>query len=139
MWSLISIYANYFKIGAAVLVACICFYGGFHIGNNRYLEYKQEQETLAKAQEAHVESIQKQHELVTKGISDEYDAKLALIRQYYSNGVRQPNSSSVSSLSNTASISNAATAYNQLASDCAATTIQLVELQKWINEQIGIR
>ena len=103
------------------------------------MDYKREIQTAQREQEIKVQSIQKQHELVTKGIQDEYDAKLGLIRQYYSSGVRQPNSSSVSNLSTTASIANAAIAYNQLASDCAATTLQLVELQKWINEQIGIK
>ena len=130
---------DYVKISLLGGLCLILFGSGYWMGYSRYIEYKKSVEIIAKTQEAKVESIQKQHELVTKGISDEYDAKLALIRQYYSNGVRQPNSSSVSSLSNTASISNAATAYNQLASDCAATTIQLVELQKWINEQIGIK
>jgi len=130
---------DYVKISLLGGLCIILFGSGWWVGYSKYIDYKKSVEIAAKEQEAKVESIQKQHELVTKGISDEYDAKLALIRQYYSNGVRQPNSSSVSSLSNTASISNAATAYNQLASDCAATTIQLVELQKWINEQIGIR
>jgi len=130
---------DYVKISLLGGLCVILFGSGWWVGYSKYIDYKKSVEIAAKEQEAKVESIQKQHELVTKGISDEYDAKLALIRQYYSNGVRQPNSSSVSSLSNTASISNAATAYNQLASDCAATTIQLVELQKWINEQIGIR
>jgi hypothetical protein len=130
---------DYVKISLLGGLCVILFGSGWWVGYSKYIDYKKSVEIAAKEQEAKVESIQKQHELVTKGISDEYDAKLALIRQYYSNGVRQPNSSSVSSLSNTASISNAATAYNQLASDCAATTIQLVELQKWINEQIGIK
>ena len=130
---------DYVKISLLGGLCCIIFGSGWWMGYSRYIEYKKQVEIAAKEQEAKVESIQKQHELVTKGISDEYDAKLALIRQYYSNGVCQPNSSSVSSLSNTASIANAATAYNQLASDCAATTLQLIELQKWINEQVGIK
>jgi low affinity Fe/Cu permease len=126
-----------------ISVACVLLLGSFAVGwsirNRDYMEYKKSVEIAAKTQEAHVESIQKQHELVTKGISDEYDAKLNLIRQYYANGVRQPNSSSVSNISTTSSIANATAAYNELASNCAATTLQLVELQKWINEQMGIK
>jgi hypothetical protein len=30
-------------------------------------------------------------------------------------------------------------AYNELAGNCAQTTLMLVELQKWLNEQIGIK
>ena len=104
-----------------------------------YEEFKAKVEAAAKAQEAHVESIQKQHELVTKGIANEYDAKLALLRQYYSNGVRQPNSSSVSNLSSTSAIANASAAYAELIGQCAETTQQLVSLQEWINAQIGIK
>ena len=132
-------YANYIKIGLVIIVLLGFFSAGWSVRNRDFMDYKQGVEIAAKEQEAKVESIQKQHELVTKGISDEYDAKLALIRQYYSNGVRQPNSSSVSSLSNTASIANAATAYNQLASDCAATTLQTVTLQQWVNEQLSVK
>ena len=126
-----------------ISVACVLLLGSFAVGwsirNRDYMEYKKSVEIAAKTQEAHVESIQKQYELVTKGISDEFDAKLNLIRQYYANGVRQPNSSSVSNISTTSSIANATAAYNELASNCAATTLQLVELQKWINEQMGIK
>ena len=130
---------DYVKIS---LLGGICFFvfgSGYWMGYSRYTEYKKSVEIAAKAQEAKVEAIQKQHELVTKGISDEFSAKLSLIRQYYSNGVRQPNSSNLSSISRTTSTANAIAAYNQIAGQCAETTLQLVELQKWLNEQVGIK
>ena len=109
------------------------------MGYSRYIEYKKSVEIAAKEQEAKVESIQQQHELVKKGIQDEYDAKLSLLRQYYSNGVRQPDSSKLSGISTTASIANATTAYNQLASQCSETTLMLVELQKWLTETYSVK
>jgi hypothetical protein len=115
------------------------FGAGFYVEHLRFASYKEEVESVAKAQEAHVKSIEEQHKLVTKGIQDEYDAKLGLIRQYYANGVRQPSSSTVSNLSTTSAIANANSAYAELAANCAQTTLMLVELQKWINEQIGIK
>jgi hypothetical protein len=124
-------------IGLTVFALAGFGYGKYQ--HNQYIAFKAEVENIAKAQEAHVESIKKQHELVTKGISDEFDAKLSLIRQYYSNGVRQPSTSSVSSISNTASVANANTAYAELAGNCAQTTLQLVELQKWYMEVAGIK
>jgi len=45
----------------------------------------------------------------------------------------------MSSISTTSKLSDAISAYNQLASDCAATTLQAVTLQQWINEQIAIK
>ncbi len=130
---------DYVKITILAVAVSVVFGSGYWAGYSKYVAYKKEVEIAVKAQEAKVESIQKQHELVTKGISDEYDAKLSLIRQYYANGVRSPSTSGLPNLSNTSSIANAVTAYNELAGNCAQTTLQLVELQKWINEQIGIK
>jgi len=130
---------DYVKISLLGGLCLILFGSGYWMGYSKYLNYKTEIEIVSKTQEAKVESIQKQHELVTKGIQDEYDAKLDLIRNYYANGMRQPNSSGVSNLSTTASIANATAAYSELVGNCAKTTLQLVELQKWLNEQMGIK
>jgi uncharacterized protein YdgA (DUF945 family) len=130
---------DYVKISIIAGICAVVFGSCWWMGYSRYIEYKKQVEIAAKTQEAKVESIQKQHELVTKGISDEFDAKLSLIRQYYSNGVRQPSTSSVSSISSTASIANASTAYAELAGNCAQTTLQLIELQKWYMEVAGIK
>jgi hypothetical protein len=139
MWSFFNEYLTYIKAGLYVLAVCGIFYCGFHIGNSRYLAYKSEVEVAQKAQEAKVQAIQKEHELVTKGIQDEYDAKLALLRQYYANGVHTNGSSNMPGISTTSKITDATAAYSVLAGQCAETTLQLVELQKWINEQIGIK
>ena len=130
---------DYAKLAIIGAIFSIAFGSGWWMGYSRYIEYKKSVEIAAKAQEAHVESIQKQHELVTKGIANEYDAKLALLRQYYANGVRQPNSSSVPNLSSASAIANASAAYSELVGQCAETTQQLVSLQEWINQQIGIK
>ena len=145
MWKTLLSYGMDFIGGSSVQIyiylalAIGGFGAGFYVEHLRFSNYKAEIEATAKAQEVHIESIKKQHELVTKGIQDEYDAKLALLRQYYANGVRQPNSSTMSNISTTSSIANATAAYNKLAQDCAMTTLQLTELQKWINESIGIK
>lgn len=130
---------DYAKLAIIAGIVAAVFGSGWWLGHSKYVEYKASVENAAKAQEAHVESIKKQHALVTKGIQDEYDAKLGLLRQYYSNGVRQPNTSSLSNFSRTTNPVDAIAAYNQIAGQCAETTLQLVELQKWLNEQISIK
>jgi len=45
----------------------------------------------------------------------------------------------MSGISSTTKLSDAIAAYNQLASDCAATTLQTVTLQQWITEQMSIK
>ena len=129
---------DYVKIGMVILALLGVFYYGWHTRDRDFSAYKMEIQTATKAQEAKVESIEKQHALVTKGIQDEYDAKLALLRNYYASGVRQPSASVMPNLSTTTSIANATAAYNELASNCAQTTLMLVELQKWIAQQVGI-
>ena len=130
---------DYVKVSLLGGLCLILFGAGYWMGYSRYIEYKKSVEIIAKTQEAKVESIQKQHELVKKGISDEYDAKLALLRQYYANGVRQSSTNSLSSVPDPTKLFDASTAYNELAGNCAQTTLMLIELQKWINEQIGIK
>jgi hypothetical protein len=132
---------DYWKIGIAGLLLLGAFATGWGIRNRDFNDYKKEVANAAKAQKAHVESIQKQHELVTKGISDEYDAKLAAVRNYYkSTSVWNNNGGSkTSGLSTAPSAVDVATAYNLLARQCAETTVQTIALQDWIKEQAGIK
>ena len=132
--------SGYFKAGLLVVLVCGIFFAGWHMRDNDFTIYKDQVRIAAEKQIAETASIQKQHVLVTKGISDEYDAKLALIRQYYANGVRNNNgSSTVPGISTTSKLSNAAASYNVLAGQCTETTLQLIDLQKWMLEIQGIK
>ena len=134
------LYGNYIKILLLIGLVCGVFFAGWHTRDRDFTIYKDQVRIAAEKQQTENESIQKQQALVTKGIQDEYDAKLSLLRQYYANGVRNNNGSSpVSSISSTSKLSDAITAYNQLASDCAATTLQAVTLQQWVNEQLSVK
>ena len=130
---------DYAKISLLGGLCLILFGSGYWMGYSRYIEYKKSVEIQAKTQEAKVESIQKQHELVKKGIQDEYDAKLNLLRNYYASGVRQPNTSKLPTISSTTSSIDAITTYNLLAGQCAEATQQLISLQDWINQQMIIK
>ena len=133
-------YANYIKIGLSILFVCGVFFAGWHTRDRDFTIYKDQVRIAAEKQQAENESIKKQQEITNKGIQDEYDAKLSLLRQYYANGVRNNNgASTVSGISSTTKLSDAIAAYNQLASDCAATTLQVVTLQQWVNEQLGVK
>jgi hypothetical protein len=132
---------DYAKLAIIGAILSIAFGSGWWMGNSRYVEYKKSIEIAAKMQEEKVKSIRSQQELVTKGIQNEYDAKLAAVRNYYkSTSVwNNPSSSKVSGLSPAPSIADVATAYNLLAGQCAETTAQTVALQSWIKDQIGIK
>ena len=134
------IYGAYVKAILLVVFVCGVFFAGWHTRDRDFTIYKDHVRIAAEKQQAENESIQKQQALINKGIQDEYDAKLSLLRQYYANGVRNNNgASTVSGISSTTKLSDAIAAYNQLASDCAATTLQVVTLQQWVNEQLGVK
>ena len=132
---------DYVKLAIGGFLLLVSFSIGWYIRNLDYQAFKSQVKTLAEKQEAHVESITKQHELVTKGIANEYEAKLAALRNYYkSTSVwNNPSSSKVSGISTAPTVADVATAYNLLAGQCAETTQQVVSLQDWINAQIGIK
>lgn len=131
----------YVKIGVAVVLLCGVYFAGWHSRDKDYMAFKAKVEAEGKAQEVHIESIKKQQELVTKGIENEYNAKLAAIRNYYkSTSVwNNPSSGKVSGLSPAPSATDVIASYNQLASACAETTQQLISLQDWIKTQVGLK
>ena len=131
----------YVKIGVAVLLLCGVYFAGWHSRDKDYMAFKTRVEAEGKAQEVHIESIKKQQELVTKGIENEYNAKLAAIRNYYkSTSVwNNPSSGKVSGLSPAPIATDVITAYNLLAGQCAETTAQTIALQDWVKSQIGIK
>jgi hypothetical protein len=141
MWGLLNIYANYIKMAVCALLLAGAWYSGYHFEHTRFVKFQDDVRATANKQAEQTASIQKQHELVTKGIKDEYDAKLVTLRNYYkSTSVWNNNgSSTVPGISTTPKSADVIAAYNELAGNCAQTTLQLVELQKWINEQIGIK
>ena len=131
---------DYVKLAIIGSICAAVFGSGWWVGYSKYLDYKKEVEIAAKVQEAKVESITKQQELVTKGIANEYDAKLAALRNYYkSTSVWNSNGSKVSGLSPAPSATDVIASYNQLAEACAMTTQQVVSLQDWIREQNAIK
>jgi hypothetical protein len=131
---------DYAKLAIIGVVLSIAFGSGWWIGYSRYIEYKKAVEIAAKVQEAKVESITKQQTLVTKGIENEYNAKLAAVRNYYkSTSVWNNNTSKVSGLSTAPSATDVIASYNLLAGQCAETTAQTIALQDWVKQQIGIK
>ena len=130
-----------FYIYAALALAAVGGIGYGKYQSAKYEAFKTQVETLGKVQEAKVESITKQQAIVTKGIENEYNAKLAAVRNYYKSTSVWNNSSSgkTGGISAAPSLSDVITSYNVLAGQCAETTAQTVALQDWIKQQIGIK
>jgi hypothetical protein len=132
---------DYAKLAILGAICAAVFGGGWWVGYSKYLDFKKEVEITARVQEEKVKSIRSQQELVTKGIENEYEAKIAALRNYYKSTSVWNNTSSgkVSGISPAPSATDVIASYNILAGQCAETTAQTIALQDWLKQQIGIK
>ena len=132
---------DYAKLAILGAICAAVFGGGWWVGYSKYLDFKKEVEITARVQEEKVKSIRSQQELVTKGIENEYEAKIAALRNYYKSTSVWNNTSSskVPGISAAPSATDVIASYNILAGKCAETTAQTIALQDWLKQQIGIK
>jgi hypothetical protein len=132
---------DYAKLAILGAICAAVFGSGWWVGYSKYLDFKKEVEVVARVQEEKVKSIRSQQELVTKGIENEYEAKLSAVRNYYkSTSVwNNPSSGKVSGISTAPSATDVIASYNILAGQCAETTTQTIALQDWLKQQMGIK
>ena len=127
---------TWISIGSILLAVVGFGYGKYE--SNKYDQLKVEVAAAAKVQEAHNESVVKQQDLISKGIKNDYESKLAAIRNYYS-GLQHSGSGKLPSLSDPSSGTNESAAYYRLAESCSETTVQTLALQDWILQQTGVK
>ena len=137
MFDFLTPYLQLIKYALGVLAVLFSMYLGYSFEHSRFVDYRSKIDALALAQEAKNKETIKEQTLITKGISDEYAAKLSAInikygRLFNSNSVKDATST------NTTTILDGRAAYNILAGQCAQTTLMLVSLQKWELEQLGL-
>jgi len=119
-------------VGVVVALVGFGYYNGYSAEKKRFDAFKAQIEAATIAQDKVNQQIIKRQDLVTKGITNEYKAKIARLESVY-NGVQYSNSATVSSSSSTTSGADEKT--KNLVLDCAITTQQLLSLQDWIEEQ----
>jgi hypothetical protein len=114
------------------------FGAGFYVEHLRFADYKNEVAIVAERQVAENKAKEKEQQLVNKGIEDAYKANLSNIHNFYS-GMLYTNSGAMSSDANATITINGQT-HNilSLAEQCASTTEQVIALQDWINQQVGL-
>ncbi len=117
------------------------YYKGYSAEHQKFIAFQEQVKSIAKTQEAKNESIVKQNELVTDGIKNEYEAKLAALRSYYAKRVQLPSSGSgnVSGISGASASANGYTSDPEFVGRCAETTAQLVSLQDWVKKQMSVK
>jgi len=125
------------------LVAVGAFAIGAGLGwlyeHDKYLKYEASVEALAQAQERHNAEIIAKHNETTKAIHDDYKKRLSDLHSYYNDRVRDQGSCRVPASPESTSITDGNPSNNQPlattdAEQCAAVTLQLLELQQWVRE-----
>ena len=114
------------------------FGAGFYVEHLRFADYKNEVAIVAERQVAENKAKEKEQQLVNKGVEDAYKANLSNVHNFYS-GMLYTNSGAMSSDVNATITINGQT-HNilSLAEQCASTTEQVIALQDWINQQVGL-
>jgi hypothetical protein len=130
--------ALYVKLGAIALALLGSAYLGYSFEHSRYMAFKAEVAAVAREQEAKNESIQKQQELVNKGVTNGFQNQLRAVRNYY-DGLLNASGSQLPAVPNPTLRTNESPAYYELASACAATTVQTIALQDWIRESAAVK
>ena len=123
------------SIGAIVIAVLGVGYGKYE--HNRYETYVAKAESAAKEQEMINLYKAKEATQVTEKVKNDYESKLSIIKRTYS-GMRLSSSGETGTISNTTSPTDGTATDPKFIEKCAITTQQLVSLQAWLNEQIGI-
>jgi hypothetical protein len=123
----------WFKILICAGLLLLSFIGGFYVEHLRFQAYQEKVISDGKVQEQHNKDLLKERDLENAKIKSNYDNQLAIIKRLYNTS-----GSNLSSPSATLISVNGYTTDPVFAEQCANTTAQLVNLQQWIKDQVGL-
>jgi hypothetical protein len=126
-----------FYIYAALSLAAVAGIGYGKYESVKYDAYVSKAESAAKEQEMINKSKAKEAAQVNEKVKNDYQNKLALIKSTYG-GMRLSSSGQTGTVSATANPTDGTPTDPKFIEKCAMTTQQLVSLQSWLSEQIGI-
>jgi hypothetical protein len=129
----------YAKIAAAVIALGIAYWAGYDRMRDKHLLFVAEVKAAGEAQEAANKSAIEIAEVISEGVRDEYEVKIAALRTKYAGAgrVQQCSTSSgkVPAVSKPSGSTNGASDDMGVIGNCALETAKLVALQKWITQQ----
>jgi hypothetical protein len=124
----------YAKIAAVVIALGIAYWQGYSTMRDKHLLFVAEVKAVGEAQEAANKSAVEIAEVITEGVKDEYETRIAALRRQYAGRVQQCSTSSgqVSTVPKPTSSINGTADDPAIVGLCAEETAKLVALQKWI-------
>jgi hypothetical protein len=126
-----------FYIYAALSLAAVAGIGYGKYESVKYDAYVSKVELASKEQEMINKSKAKEAAQVNEKVKNDYENRIALIKRTYG-GMRLSSTNQTGTISATANPTDGTPADPKFIEKCAITTQQLVSLQGWLSEQIGI-
>jgi hypothetical protein len=121
----------------ALSIAAVAGIGYGKYESAKYDAYVAKAEAAAFQQEIINKSKAKEATLVNEKVKNDYKNRIALIKRTYG-GMRLSNTNQTGTISKPTSSTDGTPADPAFIEKCAITTQQLVSLQGWLSEQIGI-
>jgi hypothetical protein len=122
------------KIGIIVIALGLAYWSGYDRMRDKHLLFVAEVKRVGEAQEAANKSAVEIATVITEGVKDEYETRIAALRRQYAGRVQQCNSGSGQVSTGPKSSSSVAGSADDPAiiGLCAEETAKLVALQKWV-------
>ena len=122
------------KIGIIVIALGLAYWSGYDRMRDKHLLFVAEVKAVGEAQEAANKSAVEIAGVITEGVKDEYETRIAALRRQYAGRVQQCNSGSgaVSTVPKSSTIVAGSADDPAIIGLCAEETAKLVALQKWV-------
>jgi hypothetical protein len=124
----------YAKIAAVVIALGLAYWAGYDRMRDKHLLFVAEVKAIGDAQEAANKSAVEIAEVITEGVKNEYETRIAALRRQYAGRVQQCGTSggAVSTVSKPAASAIGSADDPAIIGLCAEETAKLVALQKWV-------
>jgi hypothetical protein len=123
------------KILTGVAVVALIFFAGYYKGyigeRDKLIQFKAQIEAQAISQQQINKAEQEKQAAITKGIVNEYQARLANLRNII-NGMSNPGTNAVPAVPPSTQGAFTAPSYPVLTGQCLETTLMLTTLQEWV-------
>ena len=120
-------------------VAVVALFGsgwlmGYEHEHKNFVEFKAQVEAVAQAAETKAKETEARHDAAKQEIEQEYKDRLATVQRRYADSVRKSSGSQVPRAPITPRSVDEAASHSDpyFVEQCTETTLQLLELQKWI-------
>jgi len=133
----------YAKIAAVAIALALAYWAGYDRMRDKHLLFVAEVKAIGDAQELANKHAVEISEVITEGIKDEYETRIASLRRQYANAGRVCDTRSgggqMPPVSKSANGTDGTPADPEFIGKCAETTAQLVALQKWIAKHLEVQ